>query len=66
MNQVERVFSALERQALKNRSHNSIEELKQRITDYFASWNLKPRIYKWRKLKVIGSQISRCIANLLD
>lgn len=49
LNQVEIWFSVLSRQALRNVSFQSRDELIQRITDYVAAHNEKAKPYRWTR-----------------
>ena len=48
LNLVERFFGDVTRQALLDDSFGSVKELAQRILDYVAAHNLKPKRYVWK------------------
>jgi transposase len=65
LNQVEIWFSIFSRKALRGASFNSPAELRQRIEDFIRRYNPDSKPFKWRKRKVVGSQIKDTIENLI-
>ena len=67
LNLVERFFGDITQQALLNDSFGSVKELAQRILDYIAAHNLKPKRYVWRaEGKAILEKIQRAREKLAE
>ena len=47
VNQVELFFSILERQSLRHGSFESVQQLRQTVLDFIATWNLRARPFRW-------------------
>lgn len=52
LNQVEIWFSILQGKSLKGASFTSVQQLKQHIDDFIATYNAKSKPFKWTKAKV--------------
>jgi len=52
LNQVEIWFSILQGKSLKGASFTSVQQLKQHIDDFIASYNTNSKPFKWTKAKV--------------
>jgi transposase len=52
LNQVEVWFSILQGKSLKGASFTSVQQLKQHIDDFIATYNTKSKPFKWTKTKV--------------
>ncbi len=65
LNQVEIWFGIFTRKALRGASFTSPGELKQRIVDFIEQYNPESKPFKWRKRKVVGSQLQDTIENLI-
>jgi transposase len=63
LNQVEIWFGIFARKALRGASFSSPAELKQRIEDFIEQYNPNSKPFKWRKRKVVGSQLQDTIEN---
>jgi transposase len=64
LNQVEIWFGILSRKALRGASLRSIEELRQAIEAFVASYSATAKPFVWRKREVKGSQLRNTIVNL--
>lgn len=65
LNQVEIWFGIFTRKALRGASFSSPKELRQRIEDFIEQYNPNSKPFKWRKRKVVGSQLQDTIDNLI-
>jgi transposase len=59
LNQIEVWFSILSRQALKNRSFNSKDQLVQGIIDYEKAYNKKASPFEWTKTVVFPTKFEK-------
>lgn len=48
MNLVERFFRDISEECIRHGSFSSVKDLVNDITDYLATWNLRPRKYRWK------------------
>jgi transposase len=66
MNQIEIVFSLLQRKTLNGASFKSKNELREAIEAFIERHNGKAKPFRWRKREVKGSQLRNTIINLCD
>ena len=66
LNQIEIVFSLLQRKALTGASFNTKVQLRQAIEDFIRNHNERARPFRWRKREVKGSQLRNTIINLCN
>ena len=64
LNQVEIVFSLLQRKALNGASFKSKDQLSDAIEDFMRRHNERAKSFRWRKHEVNGSQLRNTIVNL--
>src|ERR1700684_2294540 len=64
LNQVEIVFSLLQRKTLSGGSFKSKEQLREAIEAFFRKHNEHAKPFRWRKRDVKGSQLRNTIVNL--
>ncbi len=64
LNQIEIVFSLLQRKALNGASFKSKSELREAIEAFIARHNERAKPFRWRKRDVKGSQLRNTIVNL--
>ena len=64
LNQIEIVFSLLQRKTLHGGSFKSKEQLRQAIEAFFRRHNERAKPFRWRKREVRGSQLQNTIVNL--
>ena len=66
LNQVEIVFSLLERKALRGANFPDKNSLREAIEAFLENTNRNPRRFRWRKREVRGSQLRNTIINLCN
>lgn len=66
LNQVEIVFSLLQRKALNGASFKSKDELREAIEAFIRRHNERAKPFRWRKREVKGSQLRNTIVNLCN
>ena len=66
LNQVEIVFSMLQRKALTGASFASKQQLCDAIEAYIRSHNARAKPFRWRKREVKGSQLRNTVVNLCN
>ena len=64
LNQIEIVFSLLQRKTLNGASFKSREELSKAIAAFIRKHNEHAKPFRWRKREVKGSQLRNTIVNL--
>ena len=64
LNQIEIVFSLLQRKTLNGASFKSKEELSSAIAAFIQKHNERAKPFRWRKREVKGSQLRNTIVNL--
>ena len=64
LNQIEIVFSLLQRKTLNGGSFNSKEQLREAIEAFIKRHNERAKPFRWRKREVKGSQLRNTIVNL--
>lgn len=64
LNQIEIVFSLLQRKTLSGASFKSKEELSEAIAAFIRKHNERAKPFRWRKREVKGSQLRNTIVNL--
>jgi len=64
LNQIEIVFSLLQRKTLNGASFKSKEELASAIAAFIQKHNERAKPFRWRKREVKGSQLRNTIVNL--
>jgi transposase len=64
LNQIEIVFSLLQRKTLSGASFRSKEELSDAIAAFIRKHNERAKPFRWRKREVKGSQLQNTIVNL--
>jgi transposase len=64
LNQIEIVFSLLQRKTLSGASFRSKEELSEAIAAFIRKHNERAKPFRWRKREVKGSQLKNTIVNL--
>ena len=64
LNQIEIVFSLLQRKALNGASFKSKDELRAAIEAFIARHNERAKPFRWQKRDVKGSQLRNTIVNL--
>ena len=64
MNQIEIVFSLLQRKTLNGGSFKSKDQLREAIEAFFRRHNEHAKPFRWRKREVKGSQLQNTIVNL--
>jgi transposase len=64
LNQIEIVFSLLQRKTLNGASFKSKDQLRQAIEAFFRRHNEHAKPFRWRKREVRGSQLHNTIVNL--
>jgi transposase len=64
LNQIEIVFSLLQRKALNGASFNSRDQLREAIEAFIKRHNERAKPFRWRKREVKGSQLRNTIINL--
>jgi transposase len=66
LNQIEIVFSLLQRKTLKGGSFNSKDQLREAIEAFIKRHNERAKPFRWRKREVKGSQLRNTIVNLCN
>jgi transposase len=66
LNQIEIVFSLLQRKALSGASFKSKDQLRQAIEAFIKKHNEHAKPFRWRKREVKGSQLRNTIVNLCN
>lgn len=66
LNQIEIVFSLLQRKALRGASFKSKDELSAAIAAFIKRHNQNAKPFRWRKREVQGSQLRNTIVNLCN
>src|SRR6202166_5072377 len=64
LNQIEIVFSLLQRKALNGGSFRTKDQLREAIEAFFQRHNERAKPFRWRKREVRGSQLQNTIINL--
>jgi transposase len=64
LNQIEIVFSLLQRKTLNGGSFKSKDQLREAIEAFFRRHNERAKPFRWRKRAVRGSQLHNTIVNL--
>jgi transposase len=64
LNQIEIVFSLLQRKALNGASFKSKDQLREAIEAFIRRHNERAKPFRWRKREVKGSQLKNTIVNL--
>jgi transposase len=64
LNQVEIVFSLLQRKTLNGGSFKTKDQLREAIEAFFRRHNERAKPFRWRKREVKGSQLRNTIVNL--
>ena len=64
LNQIEIVFSLLQRKTLNGGSFKSKDQLREAIEAFFRRHNERAKPFRWRKREVRGSQLHNTIVNL--
>ena len=64
LNQIEIVFSLLQRKAINGASFKSKDELRNAIEAFIRNHNERAKPFRWRKREVKGSQLRNTIINL--
>ena len=64
LNQIEIVFSLLQRKTLNGGSFNSKDQLREAIEAFIKRHNERAKPFRWRKREVKGSQLRNTIVNL--
>ena len=63
-NQVEIVFSLLQRKALRGASFKNKDQLREAIEAFLKKHNERAKPFRWRKREVKGSQLRNTVTNL--
>jgi transposase len=66
LNQIEIVFSLLQRKALNGGSFQSKNQLREAIEAFFRRHNERAKPFRWRKREVKGSQLRNTVVNLCN
>ena len=66
LNQIEIVFSLLQRQTLRGASFKNKDELRSAIEAFIQKHNERAKPFRWRKREVKGSQLRNTIINLCN
>jgi len=66
LNQIEIVFSLLQRKALNGGSFKSKDQLREAIEAFFRRHNERAKPFRWRKREVKGSQLRNTVVNLCN
>jgi transposase len=64
LNQIEIVFSLLQRKTLNGGSFKNKDQLREAIEAFFRRHNERAKPFRWRKREVRGSQLQNTIVNL--
>jgi transposase len=64
LNQIEIVFSLLQRKTLNGGSFKTKDQLREAIEAFFLRHNERAKPFRWRKREVKGSQLQNTIVNL--
>jgi transposase len=64
LNQIEIVFSLLQRKTLNGGSFKTKDELREAIEAFFRRHNERAKPFRWRKREVKGSQLRNTVVNL--
>ena len=64
LNQIEIVFSLLQRKTLNGGSFKSKDQLREAIEAFFRRHNERAKPFRWRKREVKGSQLKNTVVNL--
>ncbi len=64
LNQIEIVFSLLQRKALRGASFKNKDQLREAIEAFIKTHNERAKPFRWRKREVKGSQLRNTIVNL--
>jgi hypothetical protein len=64
LNQIEIVFSVLQRKTLNGASFKSKDQLREAIEAFIRRHNERAKPFRWRKREVKGSQLKNTIVNL--
>jgi transposase len=66
LNQIEIVFSLLQRKTLSGASFKTKDELREAIEAFFRKHNERAKPFRWRKREVKGSQLRNTVVNLCN
>ena len=66
LNQIEIVFSLLQRKALSGASFKNKDQLREAIAAFIKKHNERAKPFRWRKREVKGSQLRNTIINLCN
>ncbi len=66
LNQIEIVFSLLQRKALRGASFKNKDQLREAIDAFIKKHNERAKPFRWRKREVKGSQLRNTILNLCN
>src|SRR5208337_516499 len=66
LNQIEIVFSLLQRKTLNGGSFKTKDQLREAIEAFVARTNEHPKPFHWRKREVKGSQLRNTLINLCN
>jgi len=66
LNQIEIVFSLLQRKTLNGASFKTKDQLRDAIEAFIRNHNERAKPFKWRKREVKGAQLKNTIVNLRD
>lgn len=66
LNQIEIVFSLLQRKALSGASFKNKDQLREAIEAFIKKHNERAKPFRWRKREVKGSQLRNTIVNLCN
>ena len=64
LNQIEIVFSLLQRKTLNGGSFKTKDQLREAIEAFFRRHNERAKPFRWRKRDVKGSQLRNTVVNL--
>ena len=64
LNQIEIVFSLLQRRTINGGSFKTKDQLREAIEAFFRRHNARAKPFRWRKREVKGSQLKNTIVNL--
>src|ERR1022692_3430891 len=66
LNQIEIVFSLLQRKTLSGASFKTKDQLREAIEAFIKKHNERAKPFRWRKREVKGSQLRNTIVNLCN
>jgi transposase len=66
LNQIEIVFSLLQRKTLSGASFKTKDQLREAIEAFIKKHNERAKPFRWRKREVMGSQLRNTIVNLCN